>query len=283
MSSTGVRVIDLTSRLGSQAIEQVGVALPPSETIKAIAFGGPGAPAIEWTRPTHPHDDFHAEDGPRALVFIAGPGSVREAERLLALALDAKIPCIRIFLMPSAIVEELTLKPMAAAHAAVAHAYRLPDSSPETLWFVLIEEFNKLSSLYGIASLQPSPDSTKDTMSTNLKQSMDTAMSIDGALAAALVDYRSGMCLAQAGSGLNLDLAAAGNSQVVRAKLQTMESLGLKKGIEDILITLGDQYHLIRLVPNNAGLFLYLVLDKAKGNLALARYKLTDVERTLKI
>jgi len=282
MSSTGVRVIDLTSRLGSQAIEQVGVTLAPSDTRKVIALGGPGAPAIEWTRPTHPHDDFLGDAGPRALVLVVGPGSVRETESLLSRALDAKVPCIRIFVLPSAIVEELTLKPMAAAHAATAHLYRLPDSCPETLWFVLIEEFEKLSSLYGLASLQP-PSSTKDNMSTNLKQSMDTAMSIDGALAAALVDYRSGMCLAQAGSGLNLDLAAAGNSQVVKAKLQTMESLGLRKGIEDILITLGDQYHLIRLVPNNAGLFLYLVLDKAKGNLALARYKLTDVERTLKI
>jgi hypothetical protein len=282
MSSTAVRVIDLTSRLGSQAIEQVGVTLAPSDTRKVIALGGPGAPAIEWTRPTHSHDDFLGDAGPRALVLVVGPGSVRETESLLSRALDAKVPCIRIFVLPSAIVEELTLKPMAAAHAATAHLYRLPDSSPETLWFVLIEEFEKLSSLYGLASLQP-PYSTKDNMSTNLKQSMDTAMSIDGALAAALVDYRSGMCLAQAGSGLNLDLAAAGNSQVVKAKLQTMESLGLRKGIEDILITLGDQYHLIRLVPNNAGLFLYLVLDKAKGNLALARYKLTDVERTLKI
>lgn len=282
MSSTGVRVIDLTSRLGSQAIEQVGVTLAPSETRKVIALGGPGAPAIEWTRPTHPHDDFLADPGPRALVLVVGPGSVRETETLLSRALEAQLPCIRIFVLPSAIVEELTLKPLAAAHPATAHLYRLPDSSPETLWFVLIEEFDKLSSLYGLASLQPRY-STKDNMSTNLKQSMDTAMSIDGALAAALVDYRSGMCLAQAGSGFNLDLAAAGNSQVVKAKLQTMESLGLRKGIEDILITLGDQYHLIRLVPNNAGLFLYLVLDKAKGNLALARYKLTDVERTLKI
>jgi len=283
MSSTGVRVIDLTSRLGSQALEQVGMALAPSETLKVIALGGPGTPAIEWTRPSHPHDDFLGDAGPRALVLVVGPGSVRETETLLSRALEARVPCIRIFVLPSAIVEELTLKPMAAAQPATAHLYRLPDSSPETLWFVLIEEFDKLSSLYGLASLQPLYPSTKDNMSTNLKQSMDTAMSIDGALAAALVDYRSGMCLAQAGSGLNLDLAAAGNSQVVKAKLQTMESLGLRKGIEDILITLGDQYHLIRLVPNNAGLFLYLVLDKAKGNLALARYKLTDVERTLKI
>ena len=70
---------------------------------------------------------------------------------------------------------------------------------------------------------------------------------------------------------------------MVRAKTKTMEALGLRKGIEDILITLGDQYHLIRLVPNNVGLFLYLVLDKAKGNLALPRYKLTDIERSLKV
>ncbi|KQO25684.1 hypothetical protein ASF11_18630 [Acidovorax sp. Leaf76] len=120
-------------------------------------------------------------------------------------------------------------------------------------------------------------------MSSNLKSSMDAAMTIDGALAVALVDYRSGMCLAQAGSGMNLDLAAAGNTQVVQAKLKTMESLGIRRGIEDILITLAEQYHLIRLIPNNEGLFLYLVLDRSKGNLALARYRLTDLERSLKV
>lgn len=120
-------------------------------------------------------------------------------------------------------------------------------------------------------------------MSTNLKEVLNAAMTIDGATAAALVDYRSGMCLAQAGAGVNLELAAAGNTQVVQAKLKTMEMLGLRKGIEDILITLTDQYHLIRLVPNSPGLFLYLVLDKSKGNLALARYKLTDIERSLRM
>ena len=121
-----------------------------------------------------------------------------------------------------------------------------------------------------------------ETMSS-IKQSMDQLLSCDGALCVALVDSSSGMVLGQAGSGVDIEIAAAGNTEVVRAKMRTMRDLGLNDAIEDILITLGDQYHLVRLVPNNLGLFLYLVLDKAKGNLALARYKLTDIERSLKV
>ena len=118
---------------------------------------------------------------------------------------------------------------------------------------------------------------------SNLNESLSQLIAVDGALCAAIVDSSSGMLLGSAGGGVDMELAAAGNTEVVRAKLKTMEMLGMRRGIEDILITLGDQYHLIRLVPNNLGLFLYLVLDKAKGNLALARYKLTDIERSLKV
>lgn len=283
MNRSGVRVIDLTARLGAQAINQIGATLSPSQTRQQLALGSAAnAPTIEWVRPPDANEDLADANGPAAVILVVGPGSVRLAQETLAQATRAQVPCIRIFVMPSAIVEEMTLQSLVPKGDERTHLYRLPDSGPETLWFVLIEEFTKLSSLYGLTSLQPALP-TKEDMSTNLKQSMETAMTIDGALAAALVDFRSGMCLAQAGGGMNLDLAAAGNTQVVRAKLQTMESLGLRKGIEDILITLTDQYHLIRLVPNNAGLFLYLVLDKNKGNLALARYKLTEVERSLKV
>jgi len=188
-----------------------------------------------------------------------------------------------VFVMPNAVMEEAVFKGAPPAHTAHTHLYQLPDSSPQTLWFILMEQLSKLSAMDELAQQQTNDFSQTDDMSTNLKQCMDTAMTIDGAQAVALVDYRSGMCLAQAGGGMNLDLAAAGNTEVVKAKLKTMEMLGLRRGIEDILITLGDQYHLIRLVPNNLGLFLYLVLDKAKGNLALARYKLTDIERSLKV
>ena len=114
-------------------------------------------------------------------------------------------------------------------------------------------------------------------------EAMAAAMKIDGATAVALVDYRSGMLLAQAGGGLNLELAAAGNTEVVRSKLKTLASLGLKDSIEDILITLSTQYHLIRLSPHHPGLFLYLVLDKERGNLALARYRLLEIERSMRV
>jgi hypothetical protein len=110
-------------------------------------------------------------------------------------------------------------------------------------------------------------------------------MEIDGAIAVALVDYESGMSLGSQGgsAALDLDVAAAGNTEVIRAKLRTMHALGLNDQIEDILITLGTQYHLIRLLQSTSGrgLFLYLVLDKNKANLAMARRLLGNLEGAL--
>src|SRR6202142_4750424 len=113
----------------------------------------------------------------------------------------------------------------------------------------------------------------------NIEAALKEAMNIGGALGVSLVDWESGMSLGALGGGkyLDLDVAAAGNTEVIRAKMRTMESLRLDDAIEDILITLGKQYHLIRLLKNSRqeqGLFLYLVLDRPKSNLALARHSL---------
>ncbi|GGT35164.1 hypothetical protein [Streptomyces purpureus] len=119
---------------------------------------------------------------------------------------------------------------------------------------------------------------------TSLKEALTA---IDGAIGAALVDYSSGMALGIAGGGKDLDLAvaAAGNTDVVRAKVRTMEMLGLNDEIEDILITLGGQYHLIRLLKGRGtgGLFLYLALDKGRSNLAMARHQLKKIEAELEV
>ncbi|HWG99153.1 MAG TPA: hypothetical protein VNV66_07470 [Pilimelia sp.] len=120
-------------------------------------------------------------------------------------------------------------------------------------------------------------------MDTALKE----AMQIEGAIGAALVDYTSGMALGTLGSSKELDLtlAAAGNTEVVRAKLRTIEMMQLKDSIEDILITLGAQYHLIRPLTGRSGqgLFLYLALHKSRANLAMARHQLRRIEEELHV
>ena len=115
----------------------------------------------------------------------------------------------------------------------------------------------------------------------SLNESLSQLLSVDGALYAAVVDSSSGMLLGNAGTGVDMELAAAGNTEVVRAKNKTLQALGLQDTIDDILITLGKQYHIIRPLATKDGIFIYLVLDKARANLALARRKVQDIEKLI--
>lgn len=121
---------------------------------------------------------------------------------------------------------------------------------------------------------------------SQLDTSIQELLSIEGATGAALVDISSGMALASGGSpGFDLTVAAAGNSNVVRAKLKTMNDLGLNGNIEDIMITLSSQYHLVNVLnaSETSGLFVYLVLDRNTANLALARHKLNAISARISL
>ena len=103
---------------------------------------------------------------------------------------------------------------------------------------------------------------------SNIDHTLDMAANIKGAFAVAIVDYESGMTLGSRGGSaeFDLDVAAPGNSEVMRAKLDVMQKLGLRnEGIEDVLITLSTQYHLIRPIQGapDEKLFLYVALNKA--------------------
>lgn len=110
---------------------------------------------------------------------------------------------------------------------------------------------------------------------TGIDVALNAAANIKGAFAVALVDYDSGMSLGSRGGSaeFDLDVAAPGNSEVVRVKLDVVEKLGLHETIEDILITLETQYHLIRPIWGRTEdkLFFYLALNRAQANLAMAR------------
>jgi hypothetical protein len=119
----------------------------------------------------------------------------------------------------------------------------------------------------------------------NVNKTLEETMKIDGAIGAAIADWESGLCLGMIGGGsrLNIEVAAAGNCQVVKAKMATMMELGIKGAIQDILITLDDQIHLLRPLRRGESMFVYLAIDKAKGNLAMARHRLTKLESELTV
>lgn len=95
---------------------------------------------------------------------------------------------------------------------------------------------------------------------------------VNGVIATAVVDLESGMTLAAKSNRADFDLtvASAYNSELVKQKLKIMRALGLKAGLEDMLLTLTDQIHLIKILPGGAA-FIYLAADRTTTNLAILR------------
>ncbi len=97
------------------------------------------------------------------------------------------------------------------------------------------------------------------------------ATEVPGFIAAALVDIDSGMTLGTKSLRADFDLSAASayNSEMVKQKQKIMKALNLKTTLEDMLMTLGDQIHLIKLVSPTT--FIYLAADRASSNIAIVR------------
>lgn len=95
---------------------------------------------------------------------------------------------------------------------------------------------------------------------------------VNGVIATAAVDLESGMTLAAKSNRADFDLgvASAYNSELVKQKMKIMRALNLKCDLEDMLLTLSDQIHLIKILPGNAS-FLYLAADRGSTNLAILR------------
>lgn len=119
----------------------------------------------------------------------------------------------------------------------------------------------------------------------SIDESLKEVQKIVGFIAAAIGHADSGMAMGTVGgsSSFNIDVAVATNTEVVKAKLKAMHALKLGGNIEDILITLDKQYHLVRPLSSNPAIFIYLALDRESANLAIARFKLAEIEKKIEI
>lgn len=97
------------------------------------------------------------------------------------------------------------------------------------------------------------------------------AADIPGFIAASLVDIDSGMTLAVRSTRNEFDLgvASAYNSELVKQKMKIMKALNLKTTLDDMIITLGDQIHFIKLLSPT--MFIYLAAERAGSNIAIVR------------
>ena len=117
-----------------------------------------------------------------------------------------------------------------------------------------------------------------------MQTSIAEASSIKGFIGACLVDSDSGLMLASEGGGkLDLELVAALNTEFVRSQQNAVNRFGQGEKIQDILVTLDKQVHLIRPLESNRSVFVYVALDKASSNLGMARLQLKDIEASLQL
>jgi len=145
-----------------------------------------------------------------------------------------------------------------------------------------VPETNDQEPITTISSNEPIYTEKDKSMSST---DISGAQEIAGFIGACLVDTETGLMMASEGGGADFDLETAGaaNVEVVKAKMSAMKLLDLDEKIDDILITLGSQFHLIRPLVNTPTVFIYLALDKKAANLGMARVQLKKVEKQLEI
>lgn len=116
------------------------------------------------------------------------------------------------------------------------------------------------------------------------RETLRALRTLDGLLACALVDTTSGLVLAHESNpdhSIDIELAAAGSSQIMRAHRQAARSMSMAPQIDEVMTTAGTRQQILRTLTHHPELFVMVLLDKQRANLAQTRYRLTEMERVM--
>jgi hypothetical protein len=127
------------------------------------------------------------------------------------------------------------------------------------------------------------PVATASAVRPSLESVLEQILGFDGAMSVALVDSETGMVFGKAGSGVDIELASAGASVILRSRLASIRALGSNEKIDDLLISLTSQVQIIHPLPSKPSIFTYLIADKARSSLALARYKAAEADLQIQL
>ncbi|MEO8534895.1 MAG: hypothetical protein ABI441_14145 [Flavobacterium sp.] len=110
----------------------------------------------------------------------------------------------------------------------------------------------------------------------------DLKQNVNGFIAVSITEIETGMSYCSLSLDPNFDpeLASAYNLEVVKAKMNAIKALGLNQKINDILITLTDQIHILD-VSEDGNYYIYLAVDAKKANLGLTRATLSKFKKDI--
>jgi CheY-like chemotaxis protein/predicted regulator of Ras-like GTPase activity (Roadblock/LC7/MglB family) len=211
------------------------------------------------------------------------------ARRSLAIVVDGLAPG-QVFLEDGHVIHavyrelqgEPALRSILAMPAGSLRTMVLPQSTPrsitrdfQTLLLDSLRTVDEDSAGRGDGEIVELGGSPPDAMA-HVQCIIERLHRLDGYSTAMLVDSQSGMVLGGDGEITDIDLqvAAAGYSELYRLKRGLVDSLGTGDQIEDVVITLSHQYHVLHALADQPSLLLCVVLDRNRASLGLARYAL---------
>lgn len=132
-------------------------------------------------------------------------------------------------------------------------------------------------------SAPPSKKTPSQPIMRSYKAKLQALFELDGVLAVSLVDSATGMSIVEESKSKEIDLSkySAYMVEVLKAHKKFLKNLNIKETIEDIIINLDKKYHVISYINEADIIFIYVILDKEYGNLAITRMVIQEVEEDL--
>lgn len=120
---------------------------------------------------------------------------------------------------------------------------------------------------------------TKGGKVKNYKEILKTISQMDGFIAAALIEATSGIPICTENKeNFPLDVGSAYAIDTIKVYKKFLSKLEFEKKIEEIVITLNDQYHFLKTLKNDTKIIIYLILDKDQSTLGMAKLALQELE-----
>ncbi|MCE9579434.1 MAG: response regulator [Deltaproteobacteria bacterium] len=184
---------------------------------------------------------------------------------------------------------EEALRAILAMPAGSLRTMVLAEGTPRTITrdfqTLLLDSLRTLDegTLEGLESEFAEFDEVAPVARPSMQRFVERLRRLDGYAASILIDSDSGVLLSGDGDALGLDLhiAAAGYGELFRLKRALLARQEVPDRIEDVVITMTSQYHVLHALPGDASLLVCVVLDRTSASLGLARYALAAADSAL--